>query len=82
MTQNAYQGIYWNLAPNRQWWHFLISHVKFGQPGWLSGLVLPSAQGLILQTRDRVPCQAPCVEPAFPLLVSLPLSLSLCLMNK
>ena len=35
-----------------------------GQPGWLRGLVLPSAQGLILETRDGVPRQAPCVEPA------------------
>ena len=30
-----------------------------GQPGWLSGLALPSAQGVILETRDRIPCQAP-----------------------
>ena len=36
------------------------------QPGWLSSLVLPSAQGVILGTRDRVPRQAPCVEPASP----------------
>ena len=45
---------------------------KFGQPGWLSGLALPLAQGLILETRDRVPCRTPCVEPASP---SAPLSL-------
>ena len=38
----------------------------FGQPQWLTGLVLPSAQGVILETRDRVPHQAPCVEPASP----------------
>ena len=39
--------------------------IKFiGQPGWLSGLVPPSAQGVILETEDRVPCQAPCTEPA------------------
>ena len=37
-----------------------------GQPGWLSGLALPSAQGVILETRDRVPRQAACVEPASP----------------
>ena len=43
-----------------------------GQPGWLSGLVPPLAQGLILETRDQVPCQAPCMEPASP-------SLCLCL---
>ena len=45
---------------------------KFEQPGWLSSLALPSAQGLILETRDRVPCRAPCMEPASP---SAPLSL-------
>ena len=47
---------------------------------------LPSAQGLILETRDRVPCQAPCIEPASLSPVPLPLSLSLflcvSLMNK
>ena len=38
---------------------------------------LPSAQGVILETQDRVPHQAPCVEPASP-----SVSLSLSLMNK
>ena len=33
-----------------------------GQPGWLSGLALPSSQGLILETRDRVPHRAHCME--------------------
>ena len=37
-----------------------------GQPGWLSGLVPPSAQGVILETPDRVPHRAPCMEPASP----------------
>ena len=37
-----------------------------GWPGWLSGLVPPSAQGMILETWDRVPHQAPCMEPASP----------------
>ena len=64
---------------------------KLGQPGWLSGLVLPLAQGVILETQDRVPCQAPHREPASPsawvsvslsLCVSLSLSLSVSLMNK
>ena len=41
---------------------------RIGQPRWLSSLALPSAQGLILKTRDRVPGRAPCMEP-----VSLPL---------
>ena len=35
-------------------------------PGWLSGLVLPAAQGVILETQDRVPRRAPCMEPASP----------------
>ena len=52
-----------------------------GQPGWLSGLVLPSAQGMILGSWDRVPHQAPCMESGSPsACVSAPLSLSL--MNK
>ena len=37
-----------------------------GQLRWLSGLALPSAQGLILETWDRVPCRAPRMEPASP----------------
>ena len=37
-----------------------------GQPWWLSGLGLPSAQGVILESRDRVPRRAPCMEPASP----------------
>ena len=36
---------------------------KSGQPGWLRGLALPSVQGVI---PDRVPHQAPCLEPASP----------------
>ena len=55
----------------------------YGQPGWLSGLVQPSAQGLILETQDQVPHRAPCMEPASPsACVSAPLSLSVSLMNK
>ena len=44
-----------------------------GHPRWLSCLALPSAQVMILETRDRVPCRAPCMEPASP---SASLSLS------
>ena len=40
---------------------------------------LPSAQGVILVSRDPVPRWAPCREPAFP---SACLSASLSLMNK
>ena len=47
--------------------------------GWLSGLAPPSAQGVILETRDRVPRRASCVEPASP---SACVSLSVPLMNK
>ena len=40
----------------------------------------PAAQGVILETRDRVPRQAPCMEPASPsACVSASLSVS---MNK
>ena len=45
-------------VPNRKGW--------IGQPRWLRGLTLPSAQGRILETQDRVPHQAPCMEPASP----------------
>ena len=40
------------------------------QPGWLRGLALTLVQGVILETRDRVPCRAPCMAPAS---LSLPL---------
>ena len=40
--------------------------MKMGAPGWLRRLAPPSAQGLILESEDRVPCQAPCMEPASP----------------
>ena len=54
-----------------------------GQPGWVNGLVPPSAQGLILETLDQVLHQAPCVEPASPsACVFASLSLCLSLMNK
>ena len=67
--------------------HFISSslalHLKrcLGQPGWLSDLAPPSAQGLILETRDCVPCQAPCMGPVSPS-ASLPLSLSVSPVNK
>ena len=54
--------------------------VRHGEPRWLSGLVLPSAQGLILETWDQVPHQAACMETASPsACVSASLSLSLSL---
>ena len=54
-----------------------IRIINIGQPGWLSGLALPSAQGVILETQDRVPHQTPCMEPASPsACISASLSLS------
>ena len=52
-----------------------------GSPGGLVVERLPLAQGLILETQDRVPHRAPCMEPAsLPAYVSA--FLSVCLMNK
>ena len=49
-----------------------------GQPGCLSSLAPAAAQGVILETLDRVPHQALCMEPASPYAyVSASLSLSL-----
>ena len=63
--------------------HILLKVECFGQPEWPSGLALPSAQGMILETQDRVPHQAPCMGPASPsACVSAPLSLCVSLMNK
>ena len=56
-------------------------YLKFcfkGQPRGLSGLAPPSAQGVILGTRDQVLHQAPRMEPASPsACVSAPLSVCL-----
>ncbi|XP_072586772.1 leptin receptor isoform X2 [Vulpes vulpes] len=43
-----------------------LTIICYGQPRWPSGLVPPSARGVILETRDRVPHWAPCTEPASP----------------
>ena len=61
-----------------------IKNSKSGKAGWLSGLAPPSAQGVILESRDRVPHQAPCMEPACvsASLSLLSLSLSVSVMNK
>ena len=51
-------------------------------PPWRSGLAPPVAWGVTLETQDRVPCWASCMEPAFP---SACVSASLCVcvsMNK
>ena len=57
---------------------FLLRKLQSGQPGWLSGLGPPSAQGVILEARDQVLHQAPYVEPASPS-ASVSASRSLCL---
>ena len=62
-------------------WLGVQKHSKEGQPRWRSSLAPPSAQGVILETRDRVPRQAPCMEPASPS-ACVSASLSLPLMNK
>ena len=56
-----------------------IKLVKIGQPGWLSSLALPSTQGVILETWDRVSHRAPCVKRASPSACVSASSLSLCL---
>ena len=54
-----------------------------GQPQWRSSLAPPAAQGVILETRDRAPRRALCMEPASPsACVSASLSLCMSLMNK
>ena len=78
MSQNTAKvcGIFPNLRQT-------IEKQNLGQPGWLSSLPPPSAQGLILETQDRVPRRAPCMEPASPsACVSAPLSLCLSGINK
>ena len=55
--------------------HAVVRNTREGIPGWLSGLALPPAQGLILETQDGVQHRAPCMESASP---SSSLSLSLC----
>ena len=65
---------------SKESWFLLLENIfknqDLGQPGWLSGLAPPSAQGMTLETQDRVPRQAFCMEPASPS-ASLPLSVSL-----
>ena len=46
------------------WFRVLIAHTW--QPGWLSGLALPSAQDLILETWIESHIGLPCMEPASP----------------
>ena len=54
---------------------------EWGRPGGSAVERLPSAQGVILQSWDRVPFRAPCMEPASPS-ACVCLSLSVPLVNK
>ena len=68
-----------SLLPTLLLCHYCCLNLgKVGQPRWLSGLALPSTQGVILETRDRDPCQAPCMGVQGECF-SLFLFLSLCL---
>ena len=58
-----------------------LKYPFLGQLWWLSGLVPPSAQGVILETQDRVPHQAPYMGPASPSACVSP-SVCVSLMNK
>ena len=64
------------LQPN--YFNSALKPGALGQPWWHSGLAPPAAQGVILETRDQVPRQAPCMEPASPSACASA-SLSLCL---
>ena len=46
------------------WTNILKYNIKAieGQPRWLSGLVPPSDQGVIMETQDGIPSRAPCME--------------------
>ena len=54
---------------------------KAGQPGWLSGLAPPLAWGLILETQNRVPRRASCMESASPF-ACVSTSLSICVSHE
>ena len=71
-----------NLLENSLLWKIRQEKNGHGQPQWPSGLMPPSAQGVILETRDQVPCWAPCMVPASPS-ACVSASLSSCVsMNK
>ena len=60
--------------------HTCKSLIAQGSLGGSAVWRLPLAQGLILESRDRVPRRAPCMEPASPspsACVSAPLSLAI-----
>ena len=57
------------------------NHYVLGRLGGSAVERLPLAQGVILETQDRVPHQASCMEPAFPS-AYVSASLYISLMNK
>ena len=65
----------WSLRLKQNYWGSLGGSVVW---------CLPSAQGVILESWDQEPCQAPCMESASPsaCIPVPPLPLSLYLMNK
>ena len=67
-------------------WSLMFKKVlKHTEEGFLDGSAvkcLPSAQGMILETWDRVPSRGPCMEPASPSPLSVSPPLLLSLMNK
>ena len=70
---------YWKeVEQDKGKYSFIRKHIA-GQPGWLSGLALPSAQGVILGTQDQVPHWVPRREPASP---SACVFASLCISHK
>ena len=69
---NCYENNRKNENKVNEW---LSKEITIGQPGWLSGLAPPSAQGMILESHVGL--------PAWSLLLPLPLSLlSVLLINK
>ena len=73
---------YWKeVEQDKGKYSFIRKHIA-GQPGWLSGLALPSARGVILETQDRVPPQAPCMEEPVSPPACVCLSLSVCVSHE
>ena len=62
-------------------WYSLKNGVKLGRLGGSAVERLPLVQGVILESRDRVPRRAPWMGPAFPS-ACVSASLSVSLMNK
>ena len=79
--QKKYQTLFLGFTQYTKY-YLIQKRLDVGRPRWLSGLAPPSAQGLILETQDRVPHLAPAWSLLLPLPVSLPLSLPLCVSHE